>query len=219
LVDYRRIRLDAKARTVELTKAGMKLDLGGIAKGYASGEAIAVLKAQGIDRALVAGAGDIVVSGPPVGHEGWTIGIAPLDPAAKTSGPLLLLKHAAISTAGDTERYVEIDGKRYSHIVDPRTGVGVIDRCTVTVIARDGATADSLDTAAYVLGPERGLELIESVEGAAAYILRSTPTGPKTYESRGYKDLKKSPKNAPPDTKSISGPDAVLSLEPRIGHS
>jgi thiamine biosynthesis lipoprotein len=204
LVDYRLVRLDAKARTVQLLKPGMKLDLGGIAKGYASGEAIAVLKTHGIDRALVAGAGDIVVSGPPVGKKGWTIGIAPLDPASKTAGPLLVLTNAAISTAGDTERFVEIGGKRYSHIVDPRTGLGVVDRCTVTVIANDGATADSLDTAAYVLGPERGLELIESEEGAAAFIIRATPSGVKTFQSRRFKDIPQSPATDRPDSRSVS---------------
>lgn len=189
LVDYRLVRLDKQAKTVQLMKRGMKLDLGGIAKGYASGEAIAVLKRLGIERALVAGAGDIVVSAPPPGLDGWTIGIARLDPAAGAPERFLSLKDAAISTAGDAERYVEIGGKRYSHIVDPRTGLGVVDRCSVTVIARDGATADSLDTAAYILGPERGLDLIESVEGASAIIVRATPNGEKTYESRRFKEI------------------------------
>lgn len=190
LVDYRQVRLEKGTRSVQLLKRGMKLDLGGIAKGYASGEAIGVLKRQGVEHALVAGAGDIVVSGPPPGRDGWTIGIARLNPAAGAPERLLSLKNAAISTAGDAERYVEIDGKRYSHIVDPRTGLGVVARCSVTVIARDGATADSLDTAAYILGPERGLELVESVPGAAAIIVRSTADGEKSYESRRFKDIR-----------------------------
>lgn len=194
LVDYRLVRLDKKAQTVQLMNRGMKLDLGGIAKGYASGEAIAVMKRQGVDRALVAGAGDIVASGPPPGRDGWTIGIARLDPASGAPERFVSLKNAAISTAGDAERYVEIDSKRYSHIVDPRTGLGVVDRCSVTVIAPDGASADSLDTAAYILGPERGLKLIESVEGASAIIVRATPEGQKTYESARFREL---PKPAP----------------------
>ena len=78
----------------------------------------------------------------------------------------------AVSTSGDAERFVEIDGKRYSHIVDPRTGLGVVDRCSVTVVAPDGATADALATAVYVLGPDRGLALVEATPGASALIVR-----------------------------------------------
>ena len=106
----------------------MKLDLGGIAKGYACGEAIAVLSASGITSALVAGAGDIVVSDPPPDAAGWTIGIAPLEAPSAPPRQFLRLKDAAVSTSGDAERFVEIDGKRYSHIVDPQTGLGVVDR-------------------------------------------------------------------------------------------
>lgn len=190
LVDYRRIKLDAKARTVQLTRRGMKLDLGGIAKGFASGEAIAALKREGVDRALVAGAGDIVVGAPPPGREGWTVGIAPLkEPGGSKPSRLLLLRDAAISTAGDAEQFVQIDGVRYSHIVDPRTGLGLAERSSVTVVARDGATADGLDTAACILGPKRGLELVEETEGAAAIFVRENDT----TESARFKDLPAAP--------------------------
>lgn len=183
------MRLDDKARTVQLVKPGMKLDVGGIAKGFASDEAVKVLKRHGIDRALVAAAGDIVVSGPPPGLEGWTIGIGPLESPGATPSRYLAMKNAAVSTSGDAERFVEIDGRRYAHIVDPRTGLGVVDRSSVTVIAPDGATADSLATSVYILGPARGLALVEAIEGAAALIVRSTGQEPRTYESRRFKDL------------------------------
>ncbi len=186
LVSSKHLILDAEKRTVQLTKPGMKLDLGGIAKGYASDAAIQVLKAQGITRALVAGAGDIAMSGPPPDAEGWRIAIARLEDPALPAERALLLHDVAVSTSGDTERFVEIDGKRYSHIVDPKTGVGVIDRCSVTVIAPDGATADALDTAVYVLGSDRGLPLIESTPGAAGYIVRLTPSGKKAFESARF---------------------------------
>jgi thiamine biosynthesis lipoprotein len=191
LVGSDRMTLDARARTVQLHRRGMKLDLGGLAKGYASQAAINVLTREGIARALCAGAGDIVVSGPPPGKEGWTIGIAPLDAAAEAeaSPGRLLLRNRAVSTAGDTERFVEIGGTRYAHIVDPRTGLGVVDRATVTVVADDGGTADALDTAVYVLGPERGLPLVEATDHAAAFIMRQTPEGLKTYESSRFKQL------------------------------
>jgi thiamine biosynthesis lipoprotein len=95
----------------------------------------------------------------------------------------------AVSTAGDAERYVEIGGRRYAHIVDPATGLGVVDRAGVTVVAPDGATADALDTAVYILGPRRGLPLVESTPGAAAYVVRSEPSGLQTFQSRLFATL------------------------------
>jgi thiamine biosynthesis lipoprotein len=108
LVGWRNVRLDEKKRTVELLKAGMQLDLGGIAKGYAADEALAVLKKHGIASALVAAGGDIAVSAAPPGADGWKITIAPL-PGEKDSGRLIL-HDAAVSTSGDAEQLVEIDG-------------------------------------------------------------------------------------------------------------
>lgn len=188
LVDYRNVRLDAKARTVRLAKGGMKLDLGGIAKGFACDEAMAELKRLGIASALVAGAGDIVVSGPPPDRPGWRIGVAAPDGDPARPSRFLALKDAAISTSGDAERFVEIDGKRFSHIVDPRTGLGVIDRASVTVVARDGATADSLATAIFVLGPQKGLALAEEIQGAAALHVRAGDR-PATVASSRWADL------------------------------
>lgn len=181
--------LDADARTVKLEKPGMKLDLGGIAKGFAADEAVKLLKREGFPRALVAGAGDIVVGDAPPGLNGWTIAVAPLDAEKSSPETSLLLHNVAISTSGDTERFVEIEGKRFSHIVDPKTGLGVVDRCTVTVVAPDGATADALDTAVYTLGPERGLPLVEATPGTAALILRKTAAGIKTFESQRFRDV------------------------------
>lgn len=177
LVGYQNICLDPARRTVALRKPGMKLDLGGIAKGFAAQEAQAVLKAHGIDRALVAAAGDIVVAGPPPGRDGWRVGIAPLDDPTKPPERHLLLAHAAVSTSGDAERFVVIDGKRYGHIIDPRTGEGIIRRASVTVVSPDGAMSDSLATAAFVLGPERGLALVERFDGAAALFIQRAPDG------------------------------------------
>ncbi len=187
LVGSDAILLDPRARTVRLARAGMKLDVGGIAKGYASGEAIAVLRREGVASALVAGSGDIVVSGPPPGREGWTIAVAPLRPEIDApSGRAILLKDAAVSTSGDAEQFVEIDGVRYSHVLDPRTGLGLTERRSVTVIAPDGATADGLDTAACVLGPEQGLALIESTPDAVGLFVRLTAEGQEVRESQGW---------------------------------
>jgi thiamine biosynthesis lipoprotein len=191
LVGSDKMILDPAARTVELKKPGMKLDVGGIAKGYASQAALDVLKAAGIHRALVAGAGDIVVGAPPPDARGWSIAVAPLVPA-KTGPPLvLLLANSAVSTSGDAERFVIIDGHRYSHIINPVTGMAVEDRASVTVVAPDGATADALETTVYILGPERGLKLIDETPGAAAIFVRLTTDGIKTYESSRFKQIPK----------------------------
>ena len=148
--------------SVELLKPGMKLDLGGIAVGYACDEAIKTLKEHGITRAMIDGSGDIVLSDPPPGECGWRIGIASLrEPDAEPS-LFARLSNCSISTSGDAFQFVELGGQRYSHIVDPKTGLGLTNRCSVTVIAPDGITADALATAVSVLGSERGLKLIES---------------------------------------------------------
>jgi thiamine biosynthesis lipoprotein len=190
LVGSDRMILDRAARTVWLKTPGMKLDVGGIAKGYAAQAALDVLKRAGVNRALVGGAGDIVVGEPPPGKEGWTIAIAALEPGKPGAElPPLLLRHAAVSTAGDAERFVIIDGRRYSHIINPKTGQAIEDRASVTVVARDGGTADALETTVYIMGPERGLKLVEETAGAAAIYVRMTPAGIKTFESSRFKEI------------------------------
>lgn len=187
LVDYRQIRIHVKASTVELLQPEMQLDLGGIAVGYAIDQALAVLKQHGIRSALIDGSGDIGVSDPPPGSDGWKIGIAPLEPEAPPSR-FLTLKNAAVTTSGDAWQYVEIGGKRYSHIVDPRTGLGLTERSSVTVVAPDCTTADSYATAVSVLGPERGLKLIEDTAGAAALIVRVVDGRRETHESKRLRE-------------------------------
>jgi thiamine biosynthesis lipoprotein len=190
LVGWKNVVLDPKERTVKLLKPGMLLDLGGIAKGYAGDEAHKVLKAHGITRALVAGGGDIVVSGPPPGKDGWEIAIRPLLELEGNAGPRLILHDGAVSTSGDANQHVEIDGKRYSHIVDPKTGIGLVGRMSATVVARDGTTSDSLTKIAAVLGPERGFKLIETVEGASARFIRLTELGEDVTASPRFPKLK-----------------------------
>ncbi len=187
LVGSDKLVLDPGARTARLLRPGMKLDAGGIAKGYAAQAALDVLKGAGIKRALVAGAGDIAVGDPPPGARGWKVAIAPLEPGQSEPLRTLLLANAAVSTAGDAERFVVIDGHRYSHIINPATGLGVEDRAAVTVVAADGATADALETTVYILGPERGLKLVDETPGAAAIFFRLTTDGIKSFESSRFK--------------------------------
>lgn len=168
LVGWEKLRLDERARTVRLTVPGMKLDLGGIAKGYAADGAQQVLKQQGITRALVELGGDIVVSGPPPRTDGWTIRV---PNAGEDQGPAdLRFSDRAISTSGDTEQFTVVAGRRYSHVVDPRTGQALTNRVQVTVTASDGLTSDPLSTALTVLGPEDRSKLLQAYPGAAAYV-------------------------------------------------
>jgi thiamine biosynthesis lipoprotein len=171
-----------------LLKPEMRLDLGGIAKGYAVDKALAVLRRRGITRALVDAGGDIGLGDPPPGKPGWGIGVAPLEPGGPPGG-FLWLSRRAIATSGDTQQYVVIDGVRYSHLVDPRTGLGLTDHSSVTVIAPDGITADGLASAVSVLGPRQGLRLVEETPGAAALVVRAPEGRPETYESGRWKKL------------------------------
>ena len=185
-VGYRFLRLDPRHRTVELKKSGMRLDLGGIAKGYAVDEALRVLREHGITRALVDAGGDIGLGDSPPGRPGWLIGVA--RPQAGTPPERYLwLSRVAIATSGGTRQFVEIDGRRYSHIVDPRSGLGLTDHGTVTVIAPKCITADSLASAVSVLGPKPGFDLIDATPEAAALVLHATAAGHESHESRRWK--------------------------------
>lgn len=155
-VGWQSLVLDAEHKTATLKLPKMQLDLGGIAVGFAVDEALLVLKEHGIESALIDGSGDIGVSGPPPGEPGWRISVAPLDADGSPSRHLLL-SHAAVTTSGDAFQFVEIDRVRYSHIVDPSTGLGLTTRSSVTVIAPTCVMADSHATTVCVMGPERGL--------------------------------------------------------------
>jgi thiamine biosynthesis lipoprotein len=185
LVGYRKLKLDSKAKTVAFEVAGMQLDLGGIAKGYAADEVLKVLANFGIINALCAAGGDIAVSGAPPGTEGWKVDIAPL-PGSKDKRTLLL-KDAAVSTSGDAEQFAVIDGVRYSHIVDPRTGIGLTGRRSVTVIARRGITSDSMTKVASILPAEKALGILERTQGVlAVLIIRKTESAEETFESKRF---------------------------------
>src|SRR6266850_62115 len=167
LVGYEKIILDAANQTVKLTVPGMKLDLGAIAKGYAGDCALAVLRTYGINSALFEAGGNIVVSDAPPGSYGWVIEVVNDRPSSKSKK--IVVKNAGVSTSGDTEQHVEIEGKRYSHIVDPKTGTGLTNRNYVTIVAKDGVTSDGLSTAACVLGPEGMKFVLPKYPGTKAY--------------------------------------------------
>lgn len=186
-VGYHQMRLDPATRSIELLTAEMRLDLGAIAKGYAVDEALVVLKARGCPAALVAASGDIAAGDPPPGQAGWRVQIAAMDAPNAPPPVTITLANSAVATSGDTFQFVQIGGVRYSHILDPRTGVGLTERIMVSVVAPYGMLADGLDTAVSVLGAERGLALVESTPGAAARIVQVREGKVEVVESTRWK--------------------------------
>lgn len=149
---WRHFTLDPKARTITLHRENMAFDLGGIAKGYAADLMLETLAEAGISQALITAGGDIRLGDAPPGRDGWKV-------AVKTSGlsgndEILTLSNAAVSTSGDLHQSVEIDGVKYSHILDPATGLGLTRRIAASVIADNAKLSDALATAACVLGPD-----------------------------------------------------------------
>ncbi len=154
---YKLMTLCLRRRAVQLKVDGVQLDLGGIAKGYACDWALRVLRRHGIACALVQMGGDIVAGDAPPDAPGWRIALA--------EGGATTLRRAALSTSGSTEQYVEIGGVRYAHIIDPRTGLGLTKLTLARVRAPDGITADSLATAAAVLGMPAAKQLQQLYRG------------------------------------------------------
>ena len=183
---FRLVTLDAAARTVTVHKAGMLLDAGGIAKGYAADEALKVLRARGLACALVALGGDIAVGDGPPRTSGWQVALAGLNPDSAAPSSPLVIANAAVSTSGDAEQWVEIGGQRYSHIVNPITGLGITGRRTVSVLARDAMTSDMLATALSVMDPDDGLALADATPRAAAQIGIAGDTGVSWRRSRAW---------------------------------
>jgi thiamine biosynthesis lipoprotein len=158
-VDYRHIVLDPARRTIFFETKGVRINLGGIAKGYVVERAAAMLRARGVEHALLNAGGDTRVIGDRRGQP-WIVGIR--HPRAEDEVVTRLpLVDEAISTSGDYERFFEENGRRYHHIINPSTGRPTEGILTVTVIGPDGTMTDGLDTAIFVLGVEKGLELIE----------------------------------------------------------
>jgi len=190
-VGFERIRMIEPGRKIVL-EPGTRIDLGGIAKGYAAAAALKVLRESGFDRALVAVAGDMALGNSPPGQSGWAVEVAGLNPNSDPPLVRLKLRDVTISTSGDAERFVEIEGRRYSHIVDPRTGLGVTRRATVTVISQDGSTTDAYATSIYLLGAD-GPDLTGRVRNCpplAVSWLELTETGQTDHRTnRAFEEL------------------------------
>lgn len=167
---WKHYTLDAEARTVTLHRPGMRFDLGGLAKGYAADRMLDALKKGGVTDSSVVAGGDIAVAGPPAGREGWKVGLRTFDP--RKSDEIIKLTHQAVSTSGDLYQSIEIDGVRYSHILDPATGLGLTKPIAVSVIAPNATLTDPLATAACVAGPEEAEKLLKSW-GATDFRIRT----------------------------------------------
>jgi thiamine biosynthesis lipoprotein len=183
-VDYRRLLIDPKAKTAFLRDPGMAIGLGAIAKGYGVDRALGALKSAGIAHAIVDGGGDLAVMGHPAPHRSWTVGVQ-----HPRGGPLLAtlpLQAGAVVTSGDYERSFLLDGTRYHHLLDLRTGRPAQVSVAVTVRASEATLADALATAAFVLGPERAFSFIARYPNVELALL--TPDG-RVMTTPGFRAL------------------------------
>jgi len=180
-VGFEKLELDEMKRTVRFSVEGMRLDLGGIAKGYAIDKAIEAMQGLGAIGGMVDVGGDIRCFGaPPEGKRLWLVGLQDPHEGGDVvgAGKLLLvlrLANGAIATSGDYRRFSVIDGKRYSHIIDTQTGHASEGLSSVTIIAKEATLVDALATAVSVLGAQKGLELIERQKGVEGVLITSGP--------------------------------------------
>ena len=170
-VDYRHVVLEAERSSVSFTQAGVRINLGGIAKGHTVERVIGLLREQGIERALASAGGDTRILGDRSGYP-WVVGIRDPDDEGSVATRLAVVDEA-ISTSGDYERYFIEDGHRYHHILNPASGTPVTGIRSVTVIGPEATMTDGLSTSVFVLGRQRGLELIESLPDYETVIIES----------------------------------------------
>jgi thiamine biosynthesis lipoprotein len=202
-VNWRNMLLDEEHHTVRFEHPGMRIDLGGIGKGYAVDRGIDILKARGIDRALVTAGGDSRIIGDRMGRP-WLVAVRhPDDPNKVVTR--IPLKDSAVSTSGDYERYFDEGGVRYHHIIDPRTGHSASKVRSATILAPTATQTDGMSKTAFVLGPEKALEIINRMpEYDAVFVL---PDGRVLY-SNGLRPAAERPRGAAP------APTAASSARP-----
>jgi thiamine biosynthesis lipoprotein len=183
-VNYTHVYLDKESHSVHFTQPGVRIDLGGIAKGYAVDRGIAILQSFGITHALVTAGGDSRIIGDRFGKP-WIIGIRHPDDKTKVIAKIPL-QDTAISTSGDYERYFDEDGKRYHHIIDPRTGHSASKVRSATILAPTATRTDGLSKTAFVLGPEAAMKIYNQLPDVDAILV--TPEGKVLY-SKGIDSL------------------------------
>ena len=186
LIGFNKLIFDTLNYTVRLTQPGMQLDLGGIAQGYVAQKVIDFLLSQEITQALINASGDIVMSGAPVDKDGWVVGVNLPEKTDELLNQKLILKNRAVTTSGDAYQFIEKDGIKYSHIINPITGYGVTFHRNVTVIAADGTTADWLATACSILSLKKAKKLA-SILGAEVLITELKRGRLKLNSTRGFR--------------------------------
>ena len=181
-IGYRKVLLNPRTRSLRLSATGMQLDLGGIAKGFAADEMLRVLELQGLNSCLVDAGGDLRLGSAPPSKEGWSVRLED----DLNGDRQLSLSDCAVATSGDRLQFVEIDGVRYSHIVDPRSGLGLRHHGVVTVLAPDAVTADALATGLSVMEVADGIRLVEGLQGVDVRISRGSDGGKTLARSSGF---------------------------------
>ena len=168
-VGWQQLQLDGRARTLRFAREGMRIDLGGFAKGHAVDRAVTLLARRGVRHAYVSAGGDSRVLGDRRGRP-WSVAIRhPRRPGELVA--VLPLEDVSVSTSGDYERCFEVDGERVHHLIDPATGKSASAVRSVTILAADGLSSEALSKAVFVMGAQRGLELVESLSGVDAVIV------------------------------------------------
>ena len=166
-VGWQKVQMDAAGRTIHFTVEGMELDLGGIGKGYAVDRVIAQLRAAGVKTAMVdAGSSTLYALGEPPGKEGWVVRVPQPGDRSQTISTVLL-RDESLSTSGSYEKFFQLNGRTYSHIMDPRTGAPVEGMLQATVIAADGTTTEALSKPMFVMGTEEGAKYLASFPRAS----------------------------------------------------
>ncbi len=177
LVNWRRLQIDRDASLVRLETAGMHLDVGGIAKGFILERAIAAARRHGVTRLMIEAGGDIVAADPPPGTPGWRVQMR-----CGAEERVVAVANEAVSTSGASAQFVEVDGVRYSHVVDPRTGMALTHHHTVHVRARDAMLADGWATALGVIGPD-GVDDLRLPPGLM-FCFQLSPPERSTHQAR-----------------------------------
>jgi FAD:protein FMN transferase len=170
LIDWRDVLVNAKAGTVKLRRAGMRMGLGGIAKGYGVDRCSAVLRTAGLENFMVQAGGDLFVAGRK-GAASWMVGVRDPRGGPRDIIARMPIQDHAFSTAGDYERGFVLNGRRYHHIIDPKTGYPATASREVTIFAPNAFLADALDDSVFILGPKKGLELVDSYPDCATLIV------------------------------------------------
>lgn len=187
-VGYQYIRMNETDNSVILEKVGMQLDLGGIAKGYVAKKAVELMREMGLPIALMDAGGDITLGDPPPGRDHWEVAV-PMRKGENERGHIRLsLRNKTVTTSGDMFQYVEIDGKRYSHIIDSGTGLGATRQMQATVISKIGMFADAYASALTLMDPEEAIDLINTLKDTEAVIYMNRTDGVKEWKSAGFDD-------------------------------